>query len=265
MNRLEMKLSVLKKSGRKALVAFITAGYPSIKETKELVRAMEQAGADIIELGVPFSDPIADGPTIQYSSEQALRKGVTLEQILTLVKELRKKTSIPILLMGYLNPFMRHGIERTMQMAAKAGVDGLIIPDMIPEECGSISKAVSNNGLSMIHLVAPNTPPERMAMIDRAARGFVYVVSITGVTGKRATMPSRLKSYLATTGAHMKHMRFMGFGISGPAQVTAYKKYIDGVIIGSALVNIIKEHHARAPRLSSVRLFISGIRTALDA
>ncbi len=265
MNRLDIKLKDLKQTGRKALVAFVTAGYPSLSETVKIVRDIETAGADIIELGVPFSDPIADGPTIQASSEKALRNGATLGKILKIVEAIRRNSDIPILLMGYLNPFTRHGVSKTMKAVKASGVDGLIIPDVTIEEGGFIKAETDKNDLSLVQFVAPNTPQKRMKTIDHAADSFVYVVSITGVTGKRAAMPSQLQGYLASTGKEMRHMRFMGFGISGPEQVRAYKGYVDGVIIGSALVNIIEQNKSAAKRSEAIQKFILSIRSALDA
>jgi tryptophan synthase alpha subunit len=166
--------------------------------------------------------------------------------------------------MGYLNPFVRNGTGRTIKAIRASGVDGLIIPDIALGESDIVNNALRDNSLSLAQFVAPNTPMARMKMVDKAANSFVYVVSILGVTGGRAAMPSYLAKYLSTTSRMIKHPRFLGFGISGPKQVLMYKKYVDGVIIGSALVNIIKENNTPPKRINAIKRFIASIRAALD-
>lgn len=266
MNNLNAKTVSLKKSGRKALVAFLTAGYPDLRATEDLVPCLEKNGVDIVELGVPFSDPVADGPTIQFSSEAALKRGVSLDTVLALVKRLRKRTSIPIVLMGYMNPFVRKGLESTFERAKAAGVDGLIIPDLIPEESGQVKAAAQKNGLALIFLAAPNTPDDRLRFIDSKSDGFDYIVSIAGVTGGRSALPVEVAGYLKRTGKHMsRHLRFIGFGISGPEQVQRLKPYADGVIVGSAIIDILRKTSGSRQRLEKTGSFIRSLRNALDS
>lgn len=265
MNRLNAKIKELKQTGRKALVAFLTAGYPDLTTTEELVLRLEKDGVDVIELGVPFSDPVADGPTIQFSSEAALRKGMNLDKVFSLVSRLRKKTEIPLVLMGYMNPFMRHGLEATFRKAGKCGVDGLIIPDLIPEESGPVKAAAKQNGMSLIFLAAPNTPNDRLSCIDKSSDGFVYIVSIAGVTGGRKKLPVDLSAYLKRTKAYIPgHLRFIGFGISGADQVRRLKPFADGVIVGSALIDIIRNNAGSRVRLEKAGRFVRSLRSALD-
>ena len=189
--RIESTLARLRDEGRRALVPFVTAGDPSLAATGELVRAVEGAGADLVELGVPFSDPLADGPTIQASSQRALAAGTTLRGILDQVEKIRPKVNLPIVLMGYANPVRALGAERFARRAAGAGVDGLIVPDLPPEEGAEIFEPLREQGVDPILLVAPTTPDDRVARIGRESRGFVYYVSLTGVTGERAAPPPR--------------------------------------------------------------------------
>jgi tryptophan synthase alpha chain len=262
-NRLDERIQTLGK--RKALVAFITAGYPDPGTTVEMVPLLAANGADIIELGVPFSDPVADGPTIQYSSEQALKKGAYLPSILEMVRAIRKKTEVPILLMSYINPLYRYGFKNIFDDARKAGVDGFIIPDLIPDESGEIREYCEKNGLSLVLLAAPNTRSERLAMIDRQSNSFVYIVSLTGVTGGRKKLPSTLKRFLAETKRKIKkNKRFLGFGISGPEQIRAVRKDVDGVIVGSAFIELLRRPVSRNIRSRNVVDFTRALRCALD-
>jgi tryptophan synthase alpha chain len=265
MNRLQTTIALLKEQKRKALVAFLTAGYPDIRATEESVYLLEKNGVDIIELGVPFSDPIADGPTIQAASDAALRNGVTLTAVLLLVSAIRKKSNIPIVLMGYLNPLYHHGIETIFKRMKNAGVDGLIIPDVIPEESADLRRVAQQNGLSLICMAAPNSPVDRLAYIDRNSDGFVYVVSLMGVTGGRKQLPAHVKQFLSLTKKHItRHPRFLGFGISTPQQVKELKSYVDGVIVGSALINILSRFEKKEERTTQLARFVASLRAALD-
>jgi tryptophan synthase alpha chain len=183
MNRIQKKFKELKKRGEKALVTFITAGDPNLSTTKRLVLEMEKAGADLIELGVPFSDPMADGPVIQRSSERALKGGTDLKAVLRLVKDLRKTTEIPIILMGYFNPLLQWGCEAFCEEAGKVGVDGLIVVDLPPEESAELHHPARKAGLSLIYLLTPTSDEERVQKVKKLATGFTYYVSITGITG----------------------------------------------------------------------------------
>ncbi|MCX5782524.1 MAG: tryptophan synthase subunit alpha [Elusimicrobia bacterium] len=266
MNRLEKKIRDLKKQKRKALITFITAGFPDFKTTETLIKVLESNGADIVELGVPFSDPIADGPTIQFASEHGVKKGVSLLRIFDFVKRLRKKTDIPILLMSYSNPIFHLGNTQSAKRANNAGVDGFIVPDLIPEESKELSLACRKNNLSLVFLAAPNTPDKRLKSIDNQSRGFVYIVSLTGVTGSRKELPQSAKEFLKKTNKYItRNSRFIGFGISSAKQVLNIKNYADGVIVGSALIEIIRKNKNMNKRNKIIASFIKSLRKALDS
>ena len=265
MNRLEIKLKAIKRASGKALVTYLTAGYPNTKETVKLAALFEKCGADILEIGVPFSDPIADGRTIQYASQYALAKGMSLKKVFGIVRAIRKCSDIPIVLMGYMNPFLRSGLANTISAAKKCGVDGLIIPDIIPEESAELRKVCKKHKLSVIHLAAPNTPCRRLKLIDDASSGFVYAVSIAGVTGARKALPESTRQYLISTGQYIKkNPRIIGFGISSGKQIRKLKKYVDGFIVASALIEIIRgsKNSDEAHRVLSG--FIRSLRKELD-
>jgi len=242
MSRLKSAFRNLKKKNAKAFIAFITAGFPSLAATGKLIPELEKAGADIIELGVPFSDPMADGPIIQYASQEALKKGVTLEKILKLVQKARAHTDIPICLMTYYNPVLSFGEERFVKQAVSAGVDGLILPDLPPEEGVLLRKAADACGLDIISFIAPTTPPERLRFIARAARGFIYYLSLTGVTGPRQGIAGDLASNVRRIKKVTDKPVCVGFGVSSHAQVAGIQKSADGVIVGSAIVRKIREY-----------------------
>ncbi|MFC1501719.1 tryptophan synthase subunit alpha [Elusimicrobiota bacterium] len=264
MNKLKIKINQLKQENKKAFVAYLTAGFPTLNATAEMVKVLADNGADIIELGVPFSDPMADGPSIQYSSEYAIKKGANLNKIFDLVKKIRQKTDIPIVLMSYFNPIYHMGIKNVVRKAKDVGVDGFIIPDLIPEEGKDFEKNCKDNNLSVIFMAAPNTPKERLKYIDSKSDGFVYVVSLTGVTGKRKSLPSHLKEFLNQTKRYIKkNKRFIGFGISSEKHVNFIKKYVDGVIVGSVLVEIIRNGKTSAKNKQIAR-FARLIRKSLD-
>jgi tryptophan synthase alpha chain len=236
--RIEVKLSSLKKEKKKALVFFLTAGYPKIDSTEEICLALERGGADIIEIGMPFSDPLADGPAIQASSDIAIKNGVTLQAVLDTVRAIRNKSNIPLVLMGYLNPILRFGEKNFFPMAAKAGVDGIILPELPFEETSRFKSLIGGGGLSQILLVTPTTSPERIQKIDSASSGFLYCVSTTGVTG--SDHRSDIGEYLAVVRQNApKNPLLVGFGISTPFDAASITKSADGVIIGSALIRRI--------------------------
>ncbi len=239
-NRIDAKFKSLKKDGAKAFIAFLTAGYPSLSRTEDLVLALERAGADIVELGVPFSDPMADGPVIQESSRQALLKGVTLRKIIALVKRLRGRTSIPLCLMTYYNPVLRYGEKRFARDAAAAGVDGVIVPDLPPEEAANLRKECSLRGVHLIFFVSPATTKERMRWIARLSGGFIYYLSVTGVTGARSSLPGEAVRQVRLLRGMTSKPVCMGFGISTPEQVRVVCRAADGAIVGSAIVDCIR-------------------------
>jgi tryptophan synthase alpha chain len=265
MNRLTEKLQKMKKVGRKALVTYLTAGYPTAAHTEELALLFEKNGADVLEIGIPFSDPIADGKSVQYASQVALCKGMSLDKVYNIVSNIRKKSEIPIVLMGYLNPFMRHGLKHTLEQAKKCGADALIIPDIIPEQSADIRKLCTDIGLSLVYLAAPNTPVSRLKSIDTASDGFVYIVSIAGVTGARKDLPSSTVNYLKNTAKEMHiNSRIIGFGISSPAQIKELKMYVDGFIVASALIEIIRKSKTHKIDRAALSDFIRSLRKEMD-
>jgi tryptophan synthase alpha chain len=241
MNRIDKKFRDLKRTGRKAFIAYITAGDPTIAMTEKIALALEAAGVDIIELGIPFSDPIADGPTIQAASQRALTKGASLKKIFAMVGGLRKKTQLPIVFMTYYNPIFRFGPERFFKTCREAGVDGVIIPDLPIEEAGDAVKAGKKNGVSVIFLTAPTSPMARIKDIAKRSEGFIYYVSLTGVTGARKRLPPEVLSNVRAIKAITGKPVAVGFGISDAKQARAIAKAADGVIVGSAIVSIIGE------------------------
>ncbi|MCX5709940.1 MAG: tryptophan synthase subunit alpha [Candidatus Omnitrophica bacterium] len=255
MNRIENKFAQLKKNKRKAFIAFITAGYPNLGVTEKLILEFDRIGVDIIELGVPFSDPMADGPVIQEASQYALNKKTHLIDILNMVSRVRKQTKLPICLMTYYNPIFCFGDAAFAKAARVCGVDGVIIPDLPPEEGRDLINACAKNKVDIISFIAPTTSRERMKKIAKAAKGFIYYVSLTGTTGARKALPKDLVANLKAIKKLTKKPVCAGFGISTAAQVKEIKKISDGVIIGSAIVKKIKENIGKPGLVSSVGRF----------
>lgn len=263
MNRLDATFGKLKAKGEKALIAYIMAGDPSLQDTEQLVLELERAGADIIELGVPFSDPIADGPVIQKAAERALRSGTSLRKILAAVASLRTRTEIPLVLMAYYNTIHAFGEAGFCREAVRAGVDGLIVPDMPPEEAGVLDTEASRAGLCIIYLLAPTSTPDRRAMIARRSRGFVYYVSLTGITGAKLTD-------LDGVGRNVEKIRkeasvpvAVGFGVATPEDAAKVGDVADGVIVGSAIVRQIGEHQNDVRMAEHVGRFVRALKAAL--
>ncbi len=236
MKRIDATFKRLKKRGEKALIPFITAGDPDLATTKALALEMAEKGADLLELGIPFSDPLADGPTIQAASCRALKVGTHLQEVLKLAGELRQETEIPLILMGYYNPILQYGLEHTAQEARRLGVDGFIIPDLPLEEAGPWRKAAVAAGLATIFLAAPTSGAARITKAGRLTRGFLYYVSVTGITGARQALPADLVAALKEVRSLVKCPLAVGFGISTPDQVKGLAPYVDGVVVGSAIV-----------------------------
>jgi tryptophan synthase alpha chain len=245
MNRIKKKFEE-KSQDDKLMSLFITAGYPDLESTVEIVLGMEEQGADMIELGMPFSDPLADGPTIQYSSDIAIKNGITIDKIFEMVVQIRKKSEIPLILMGYMNPVLRYGVERFCKNAAESGVDGLILPDIPVDEDEIIEKHAFDNDLPLIHLVAPNSTDIRMKLADSKSNGFVYCVSVTGVTGARdgKEVSDSVDKFIERVKANIVDNPVMvGFGIKSHKDAKRIASNADGFIVGSALINTIKNSY----------------------
>lgn len=263
MNRLSQRFETLKKQNGKALVTFITAGDPDLATTEEMILLLEDAGADIIELGMPFSDPMADGPTIQLSSERALASGTNLEKILASVRNVRSSSQIPIILMGYLNPIHAYGYERFTRDAAAAGVDGLLLVDMPPEESGELLKLANQNGLNVIFLLTPTSDDDRISTVAKIGRGFLYYVTVTGVTGARQSVSNSLAEELAIIRERIRIPIVAGFGISAPDQAASVAAMADGTVVGSAIVKLFEKFKGEELK-NEVRTFVSSLKKAIS-
>jgi len=260
-NRLDAKFRELRSKKQKALIAFITAGYPSLSITEKLVREFACVGVDIVELGVPFSDPMADGPVIQEASQFVLKHGINLSRILKSVKNIRRYTQIPICLMTYYNPIFCFGEERFVKSATRCGVDGVIIPDLPPEEGASLIKLAHKYKLDLISFVAPTTSRRRIRYLVRTSRsGFIYYVSLTGVTGARKKLPPELAQHIREVKRYTAKPVCVGFGISTPRQVRELSRVADGVIVGSAIVKKIKENIGRPDLVKRVAKFLASLK-----
>ncbi len=263
MSRIDTTFAALKAQGKTALIPFITAGDPDQQTTVELLLTLAEAGADLIELGVPFSDPMADGPTIQAASERALAAGMTLAGVLEIVTEVRKSSQVPLVLMGYYNPIFRYGIERFATDAVEAGVDALLLVDLPPEEAGEISAVTSEAGLSLITLLAPTTPRGRMEKLAAAAQGYLYYVSMTGVTGAQKITPADIQASVEELKSMTDIPVGVGFGITTAEDAAAVGAFADGVVVGSALVKVIEANSGSAQLLDKVRAFIADLKSGL--
>lgn len=240
-SRIRRKFELLRKDNKKAFIAYIMAGDPGIQRTKEMVRILEDCGVDIIELGVPFSDPLADGPTIQAAAQRALEGGTTLHTVIDLVADLRKTTRIPIILMTYYNPIFKYGEETFVEDACAAGIDGIIVPDLPPEEAEGMMKLTKKKPFNIIFLLAPTSTEARIHKIGRASEGFIYYVSITGITGSKFSLDPAIESHMNRIRAVSDTPIAVGFGISTPEEASLVARFADGVIIGSAIVKRINE------------------------
>ncbi len=263
--RITRKFEHLRARNEAALIPFIVAGDPDLSHTGMLVMEMEARGADIIELGVPFSDPMADGPVNQRALARGLASGASVSAILGLVGELRKQSQIPIILFGYFNPFYRYGCERLCADAAQAGVDGLLVVDMPPEESRELAKPARAAGVDLIYLLAPTTPLERGRAIARSASGFLYYVSVTGVTGAREQMGADVESHVRDLSSITDLPIGVGFGISTPAQARQVAAYADAVVVGSALSLLIEAHGKTDQLLPAVGGLVGAMKEAMRA
>jgi len=262
-NRIDQTFRRLKRQKRKALIGYITAGFPTKASVKTLVPLLEKAGLDLLEMGVPFSDPIADGPTIQYSSQVALKNGVTLKWILKSIADLRRQgVKIPIVLMSYCNPIHAMGIDAFFQRAKSSGADGLIIPDMVPEEGEPYSRAAQKYAMDLIYLVAPTSSKPRIRAIAAKTRGFLYAVSLTGVTGVQKVLPAEVSGFLKSVKAVSTRPVAVGFGITSPRQAQDLSRHADGIIVGSELIRRIEK--SAGTKFNNAAHFVKSLRQALD-
>lgn len=263
MNRVREKLEELSAKGRNALIPFLMAGAPSLDYTKGLIPLLEEKGADLIEIGVPFSDPLADGPVIQAAAQQALEGGFRLAHLFKMVEEVRAQVSVPLVVLIYYNLLLQYGVERFISEAARVGVNGLVIPDLPPEAAGELLRAASASALAINFLIAPTTSSRRIKMIAEHNTGFIYLVSVRGVTGERAAFTSELPDLIERVQTQAGQPVAVGFGISGPEQAGEVAKSAAGVIVGSAVVKrITREPFAVVA--ARVGRFIEELRQAID-
>lgn len=260
MGRIEKKFDDLKRKGEKALIVYLTAGDPSLEKTYEMILGLERAGVDIVEIGVPFSDPTADGPIIQAASERALKGGTTLSGILDMIERVRRVSEIPIVLFGYYNPVFIYGNERFAWRAKEAGVDGILVVDLPPEESGELRKFTDKAGIDFISLITPTSDDDRIKKISEEASGFIYYVSVTGVTGTK-------KPEIADVRKDVERIRRItslpvgvGFGISTPEQAGKIAEYADGVVVGSAIVRLIEENGNKDDLVEKVVSFAGELK-----
>lgn len=263
MNRIAERFTALRRRGEKALIAYIAAGDPSLAATGALVRGIEAAGADIIELGLAFSDPLADGPVIQAGSQRALAAGANTDNVLDLVRDLRGAgVQVPLVIMTYYNLLNRPGVANFCAGAKAAGIDGLIIPDVPMEECDELLAAAEAVGLDLIQFVAPTSTPDRVERAAKLATGFVYCVSLTGVTGARTELPTRFVETVRLAKAHTQTPVAVGFGIATSEQVRQVAAIADGVIVGSAIVRLCGEGLGEADLTQKVSAFVAELKAA---
>ena len=264
MNRIDATFARLRAGDRKAFIPYITAGDPTLGRTRQLVHALERAGADVLELGIPFSDPLADGRTNQEAAERALKNHVTLADVVALVRAVRAETQLPILFFTYVNPVFQYGYGRFARDAADAGLDGVLALDMPPEEAAPLKRELDAAGIRMIFLVAPTSTPDRVHAIAAMASGFIYYVSRTGVTGARDTVSTDVASHLALIRAHSPLPIAVGFGISTPAHVAEIARVADGVVVGSAIVRRIGDGGDTDAMVQDVEAFATSLAKPLN-
>jgi tryptophan synthase alpha chain len=260
--RITRRFEELRSRGEMGLIAFLTAGDPSLEATESFVLALDQAGADVVELGVPFSDPVADGPAIQRSSERALRAGATLSGVLSLVESIRRKSDVALVLFSYYNPVLQMGIERFARTAADAGADGVLITDLTPEEAGDYRRIVQAHSLDTIFLAAPTSTDERLARIADVTSGFLYLISRTGVTGTRESLPEDLPALIRRVRRATSLPIAVGFGISVPGQVSVLGGLADAAVVGSALVQEIEQAASVDAAREALSARVRGLKQA---
>lgn len=252
--------AVFKGPGRKVFIAYVTVGYPDVQTTLKAVPLLAESGCDIVELGIPFSDPMADGATIQKASHEALQNGVTPQLCLEVAQELRHGASIPLIFMTYLNPVFSYGYERFCHACGLAGVSGLIIPDLPPEEGPELETCTQREGLDLVYLLAPTSTRKRIRLVAQKSRGFIYLVSLAGVTGARHSLPRNLEAFTTRVRAVTSKPLCIGFGISTPEQAQKVARMADGVIIGSRIIQLMEADAS----LKTLSQFTNEVRKALD-
>ena len=264
MNRVEQRFATLKEQGRKGLVVYIGAGDPDLASTHALALGLEKAGADVLELGIPFSDPLADGLVNQLAAQRGIDSGTTPAKVLQTVCDIRKESEIPIVFFVYFNLLHRYGLERFIKDSAEAGVDGILILDLPPEESGNYSETMNENGLCPVFLVAPTTPPERIDSIVQHGRGFIYYVSREGVTGMQSEVSSRIDEMTASIKERTHLPIAIGFGISNPEQARQVSEAGDAIVVGSAIVNRIAEMGGQPEMVDSVCQFVRSLAEGIQ-
>ena len=237
------------KNKKACFISYVTTGDPNLSMSKKILETLALNGVDIIELGVPFSDPISDGPTIQKATERSLKNNITIDDSLKLIKNFRLKYKTPIILFGYFNPFLQYGLERIMKSIKKAGGDGVLIVDLPPEEAEETQKAVNKAGIELVYLIAPTSTDERISTIAKLSNSFIYLVSVTGVTGIRKNLDSNLKKFILEVKKKTKKPVCVGFGVSKSEHVNQLKKMSNGIVIGSAIIKIIEDNLKYKPKI----------------
>ncbi|MFC1562488.1 tryptophan synthase subunit alpha [candidate division KSB1 bacterium] len=260
MNRITELFKNAKQNNKKVFIPFITAGFPKLESTVEIISALEKGGADLIEIGIPFSDPIADGPVIQSSSVTALKNGVTLKWIFKTVQQIRKNVKIPLIFFTYLNPVMKYGVEKFFKNANKIGIDGILIPDLPPEESDEVKKFAKKNNINTIFLVTPTTSNKRMRLIEKISDDFVYCVSVTGITGTREKLFLKTKPYLMKVKSVLKKPFVVGFGVSTAEDVKKISGFSDGVVVGSAVVKFTEKYKNNNDLAKRVEKYIRELK-----
>lgn len=263
MNRIDRTFAELRNRNEAALVGFLTAGDPDMGTTLDLIRTAEDSGVNIVEVGVPFSDPTSDGPVIQRSAEIALAAGSSLPRALELIAQLRKTSELPIVLYGYYNPIFRYGVEAFAADAASAGIDAVLVVDLPPEEAMELLPFIRSRGIHFISLLAPTSDEKRIAKVVRQASGFIYYVSVTGVTGAATLQLESVASAIATLRTHTKIPIGVGFGIATPEQAAVVATFADAVVVGSAITRVIDEHRGSANLLPAVSEYLRSLKTGI--